>query len=467
MAADYDLAVIGNSVAGVWAARSAAQRQAKVALINQDAASQDWLTATFLSQQTLAVLGYLRAEMQFGQNWTKGQAYTKQIAEALHWPADPIDLAQIGVDVISGCGAFREDGVFGVHDRPIRARTYLIATGARPIVPDLPGLANTPHLTPASLWDSSLLTTPNQTVLIVGHTPTSAVLAQGLNRLGLGVTLVTGTQPLLPNADRELADLVQAQLEVEGIRLLSGQGIDQVRQIEGRPWAQVGKQAIAADYLLVCAGLSPNLADLNLSAVGVRWDALGLRLDSYLRTTHHRIYGCNTSVQDYPLLNIATHQAEVAVQNALLWPKRRLKAQSLPLVVHTAPPLAQVGLTESQARDRYGKAVLVLRQPLHNLASAQIQNCVPGLAKLVIHRQGRLLGAHFWHRQATLASLPATLALQRKVSLAELATIADPTEPSAAIWSGLASQWTAFRHRRDSFWGNLFEGYFNWQRSWF
>jgi len=172
MAADYDLAVIGNSVAGVWAARSAAQRQAKVALINQDAASQDWLTATFLSQQTLAVLGYLRAEMQFVQNWTKGQAYIEQIAEALHWPADPIDLAQIGVDVISGCGAFREDGVFGVHDRPIRARTYLIATCARPIVPDLPGLANPPHLTPASLRDSSLLTPPNHTVLGVGHAPT-------------------------------------------------------------------------------------------------------------------------------------------------------------------------------------------------------------------------------------------------------------------------------------------------------
>ena len=312
MAVDYDVVIIGGSPTGRYAALVAKQLQATVALVeppkgqgaSTESALFDLLTPhalTRLTQLTQQLSDADRFDIHSpdanaAQNWGKSVLW----AEAMQWAEgvvsnleeqnSPSVLATLGVDVIIGTGQFENKPhlAFTVNNRRLRARSYLIAAGSCPAIPEIDELQNTGYLTVPEVWQPLTSPNPPKRWAIVGDDPNGCQLAQTLTRLGLKVTLVVKRSHILPAEDLEIAQLVQATLEAEGVRVLTKAPVIQVKQIQNTKWIQAGNEAIETDEILLCTGRAPNVASLNLEAVGVKYNRHRLKVNEKLQTTKVR-----------------------------------------------------------------------------------------------------------------------------------------------------------------------------------
>lgn len=471
MAVDYDLVIIGKSPAGIAAARQAAQWQARVALVEQPSASPDWTHLQVL-QEAGRLLAQAKRAAAFGLTGLTEAPLGEAIAAWLMATRLGLESLQAvagleasGVEVIPGNGEFCRKPVpgFTVAGRILRSRAYLLAPGYELALPQIQGLQATGFLTPQTLGSAIAELQPATRLVILGTEPFGVELAQTLVRLGMRVTLVVDTPQILPMADPEIAHLVQSLLEASGVRLLTGMEVVQVRLIEGKKWVQAGNQAIEADEIVLATPLQPALDGLNLEAVQVQGRADKIVLNHRLQTTNRRIYAC-LSHPAQP--QEAISQAAIAVQNALFWPRHRWRQEFVPRIVYTEPEMAQVGMREAEAIRQYGKDLFILRQPLANLAIAQTQGNLTGLVKLLVHRNGQILGAHLVGVQAREWVTTIALAMQQRQPIQIFSQLAFPDSSFAAGLGQLAMAWQEQKLRRNPHYQDLIAGLFNVWRSW-
>jgi len=345
-------------------------------------------------------------------------------------------------------------------DRQLAGRAYLLATGYRPRLPTIEGLAATGYITFTDLPQQESLP---ERLVILGSDPIGITLAQFLVRWGVQVTLVTSGR-LLPAEDEEMAYGIQTQLEAEGVQVRCRQGVSRVRTLEGEKWLQLGTEAIATDEILVAVGSEPDLEALNLAATGVKQYRGEVILNRKLQTSHPRIYGCGAVAGGYPWPHIARYEAGVVVKNVLGLPLFTVNYQALPWIIPTDPPLARVGLTEAQARRRYGQDVAVLRQSFQSLTRAQIQGVTVGRCKLVVGRGGKLLGAHIWGAEAGEMIGTVALAMAKGLGVGTLAQTCWLAPTFCEILGQTASQWRQQRLWSRPWTQDLLESFFNWRR---
>lgn len=506
MAVEYDVVIIGGSLAGRYAAIAAAQLRATVALIEPVSRAEgaeeekhrssyplprtshlEPLTSNLLPH-TLTQIGQLTQQLanasQFGIHLHNPDiaknCQSLQLTEAMQWASSvvsnleeqnsPAVLAALGVDFIQGNGQFElqpRQG-FAVNNRRLSARSYLLATNSRPAIPKIEGLqiANY-YITPGQIWQSLTCPNPPQRWVILGCDPTGCQLAQTLAQLGLDVTLIVKRSHILAKEDPEIAQLVQAILEAEGVKVFTSTSVTQVKRIGDKKWIQAGDEAMEFDEILLCAGHQPDLGNLNLEAVGVRLKRRRLVLNEKLQTTNHRIYACGDAIGGYQFANIANYEAGIALKNALFFPRFKVDYRSIPWVIFTQPQLARVGLTEVQARRIYGSDVVVLRQHFKVVAAAQIQDRITGICKLIVRRNGEILGAAIVGSQAAEIINPIALAIGSKLKVSAIANLA-PIYPSfSEILAQIAVEDRGARIERNSALQNFLEGFFSFRRSYF
>ncbi|MEQ9485624.1 dihydrolipoyl dehydrogenase family protein [Coleofasciculus sp. F4-SAH-05] len=441
---------------------------------------------------------------------------TVHITEAMEWAdmlvstcseaTSPAILASFGVHVISGGGEFclLPHLGFVVNNRRLRARAYLIATGSCPEIPDIDGLETIRYFTPRDIWKqvdkyrSKVIRTDltdtvpqkndkvtthspqgkpenlEETIpfqlqknwLVVGSTPNAVELAQTLARLDCQVTLAVSEAYIFPQEDLEASRLVQAQLEAEGIRVLTQSSVTQVRWIEGQKWVQVGNWAIETDEILLATGQTPNIESLNLAGVGVKFSRKGLKLNQKLQTTNPRIYGCGDVIGGYQFEHIAEYEASIAIKNALFFPLWTVDYQGIPWAIFTDPILARVGLTEAQARRRYGKEVWVVRQYFKTLDKAQILGETTGFCKLVLRRNGTILGGLIVGANADELIGAIALLIRHKIKVGSLAKMPQASPTMSEILYKTAQEWQRQRLEGNKMLQNLLESFFNWRRKW-
>ncbi len=428
-----------------------------------------------------------------------------QIAEAIQWAKEVVDtcseqnspviLGSFGVDVITGTGEFCRlpHLAFVVNNRRLRARAYLIATGSRPEVPDIDGVQTIDYCTPADIFQKRLQveSSPELKVgrlkvedsnqpsslqpltdqlqgswVIMGASPISLELAQTLARLKCEVTLVVDASQILPKEDPEASLLVQAQLEAEGIRILTNSPVTQLRRIEDKIWVQAGDQAIEADEIVLATGYQPNVEGLNLEGVGVKYNRQGLELNEKLQTTNPRIYACGDVAGGYQFAHIAQYEASIALKNALFFPVHKVDYRGIPWAIFCDPQLARVGLTEAQARRRYGKDVFVVRQSFKTLDKAQLLGETIGFCKMIGRQNGEILGALIVSSQATELIGAITLAMRQKVKMKALADLPHLSPTLSEIIHKTALEWQQQRHSRNETLQKFWEGFFNLRRNW-
>jgi pyruvate/2-oxoglutarate dehydrogenase complex dihydrolipoamide dehydrogenase (E3) component len=482
MTIDYDVVIIGGSLAGYYAALAANQLRATVALVEPK------VDYGFTHNYALSEIGKLTQKLNdasgFGIHarhthtseechismaWQEAMLYAQCVASNLKEQHSPAILAAQGVDVIIGSGQFQSSPqlAFAVNNRLLRARTYLLASGSRPEIPEIEGLQTTGYLNLSNIWQSLQGATLPKNWVIIGGIPQSIEIAQILARFGCNVTLVVKHPYILPHLDREIAILLQAQLEVEGVRVLTGKPVTQVKLIEDKKWIQAGDKAIETDEILVATGQQPNLESLNLARVGVKWHRRSLVVNNKLQTTNHRIYACGDVIGGYDFANIANYEVKIALNNALFFPRLQVNYRSIPWAIFSVPMLAQVGLTEADAKRQFGREkVLVLRQYFKTVAAAQLRDEITGMCKIIVLGNGEILGASILGAEAGELINLIALAMSQKVKVQDLANLSPVYLSFSEILEQTAREWSKQKLNSNIALQDLLEGFFHFRRNW-
>ncbi|MFS8865763.1 FAD-dependent oxidoreductase [Synechococcus sp. H55.9] len=493
MSVPYDLVVIGAGAAGLVVASAAAQLQAKVLLVEaSDRLGGDCLWYGCVPSKALLCVAHtvqrLRRSVAAGWvaspspagiavDYLKVYEHIRATQSYIANHADSPDrFRQLGVELVFGKGRFVDGRTFEVAGKRVRARAFVVATGSRPAVPPLPGLAEAGYLTNESIFD---LTRLPRSVAVMGAGPVGCELGQALARLGSEVTLIASRDHILPKVDPEAAQVVQQQLAQDGIRLLTQVRAVRAGQEQGEKLlylkagtgsavgqlSEAGEAVIRAEEILVAAGRIPNVEGLGLEAAGVRYTPQGIQVNSKLQTSNPRIYACGDVIGGPQFTHVAAYEAAVALVNALFFPISRARYQVIPWAIFTEPELAQVGLTESEARQQYGKDVMVLKQEFAEVDRAQAEAAPLGFAKVICRRNGQILGAHLVGSQAGELIHEVVLAMSRRLPVPALTGIhIYPTR--SQVNAKVALQYRKQQLAANPRLQNFLQGFFAWRRAW-
>ncbi len=433
-----DLCVIGAGAGGLSVAAGAAQLGATTVLIERGAMGGDCLnTGCVPSKALLAAAAAAAGVRDAGRFGVQAQEPSIDFARVhdhvrgVIAEIAPQDSAErfrgLGVQVLTAEARFTGPNTVTAGGVAVTARRLVIATGSRPAIPPIPGLADVPFLTNETIFDRRTLPDP---LLVIGGGPVGVELAQAHRRLGARVTLIEQAT-LLPRDDAELVSVVREQLRAEGVVIHEGVPVDRVEARgsgadAGMVVTLADGTAVTGTALLVAAGRRADVGSLALEAAGIAYGPDGILTDSRLRTTNRRVYALGDVIAGGPrLTHAAGYQAGIVIRNAVFrWPAH-VDYRAMPWVTCTAPELAQVGLTEAQAR-KTGRAIQVLRSPLADNDRARAERTPAGLVKVVIGSDGRILGAGVVGAHAGELIQLWSLAIAQKLKVGAIATLIAP-----------------------------------------
>lgn len=474
MAVDYDLVILGGTDEGRHAAMTAARLNARVALIEPAEILQiraEWHRAAgleigrMIQQQADFNELFGPQKMFHGLERERVQAWAKVMTEKLASFRSRHELAIAGVDVLIG-----EPEVVSkprlsvtVGDRLLRARAYLIATGAKPVMPKIPGLAAVEGWTAADMDLLDALKDWPQNLIVLGSDPLGLLWAQIFARLGSKVSVLVNHARILPQEDPDLAFLLQASLEAEGIAVWTGVQVQQIQQSETQIRITLGDEVLRADRLLIAAGQSPRLNAPEQATLALKTTHQGLWVDRHLRTSHPRFFACGAVLGGYALPHLARYEAELAVNNALFFPRHCPDYRSIPWAIATDPTFARIGLNAEQAQQQYGETVTVLQQPVDLLPKAQLTGQTTGHCRLVLRHNGEILGAHLLGPQAQDVIQAIALAMQQNLKMSAIAQLPQLPYTWSEILAQMAEQWHQKRDR--PVWRELRETWYSFRRS--
>ncbi|ATL91958.1 pyridine nucleotide-disulfide oxidoreductase [Aeromonas sp. CU5] len=366
---DYNLLVIGAGAGGLVTSYIAAAVKAKVALIEKHKMGGDCLNSGCVPSKALIRSARFAAEQRkadelgFSPSHSRADfaAVMERVAEIIKEvePHDSIERYQgLGVECIEGEARLVSPWEVDVNGQRLASRHIVIATGARPLVPNLPGLDQVPYLTSDSLWQ---LRTPPRRLLVLGGGPIGCELAQSFALLGIPVTLIELSEQLLPREDRAVADALAGQMNRDGVQLLTGwraERADYRPAVEGdlpiRLQLRRGDetQVVEGDQLLLALGRVANVSGFGLEELGVELAPRGtIAVDGFLATNFPSILAVGDVAGPYQFTHFAAHQAWYAAVNALFGQFKRFRAdyRVIPAATYTTPEIARVGLNRKEA----------------------------------------------------------------------------------------------------------------------
>lgn len=426
---DYDLLIIGGGSAGLTAADFAARLGRRVALVERHRVGGDCTWTGCIPSKTLlktaSVARDMRRAGRFGLSPASPpvdleavMAHVRSVIARVYQPESPGALRSRGIDVHIGAASFTGPHSVAVDGKELTARRFLIATGARPAIPPIPGLDSVHYLTYETVWD--LQTLPER-LAVIGAGPIGCELAQAFARLGASVTVIEAEPRILPQVDPQAAQLVRESLSADGVDFLLGNPVDSVSNTGGEVRLQTESSFISVDALLVATGRRPNLAGLQLENAGVSSAPSGIPVDRRLRTNRRHIYAAGDCTGGPQFTHYAGFQGFVAARNALLPGSSRGLSPAVPWAAFTDPEIAHAGLTESEAETRHRGKAAVTRWPLAKVDRAVTDGEPEGFIKVVHRPNGKILGVTIVGRNAAEAIHEWIVAIDHGIKLASLA----------------------------------------------
>lgn len=431
-----DICVIGAGSGGLTVAYVAANLGLPTVLLERDKMGGDCLNYGCVPSKALLAAGHAAAAARGGQPFGVGRAaaeidgagvydHVRHAIDAIA-PNDSVERYEgFGVNVIQAEGRFTGPREVTAGDRRIQARRFVIATGSRPMVPPIPGLDRTPFHTNETIF--GLNAVPDH-LIIVGAGPIGIEMAQAHRQLGAKVTVLEMAN-MLPHDDSELVEVVRQRLKTEGVELLEGvrvagaakDGDGIAVDVEGTP-----RSRITGSHLLIAAGRQPHLDGLDLEAAGIEHDRSGIKVDARMRTTNKRVFAIGDVAGGLQFTHVASYHAGIVIKNALFRIPAKQDMSAIPKVTYTSPELAQVGLTESAAREIHGGKIRVTSWPFAENDRAIAERATEGLVKIVIGPKGRVLGAGIVGAHAGELIQVWTLAVQKKMKIGAIANMVAP-----------------------------------------
>jgi pyruvate/2-oxoglutarate dehydrogenase complex dihydrolipoamide dehydrogenase (E3) component/uncharacterized membrane protein YdjX (TVP38/TMEM64 family) len=411
---DRNMVVIGAGAAGLVSAYIAATVKAKVTLVEANKMGGDCLNYGCVPSKAIIksakVADQMRHADRYGLNPSEPQFSFKAVMRRVHdiitaiEPHDSVErYTGLGVDVVPGYARIIDpwtveiSGHDGVTQR-LTTRSIIIAAGAEPVVPPLPGIEQSGYLTSDTLWEAfAELDEIPRRIVVMGGGPIGCELAQAFARLGAEVSQIESGERLLPREDADVSDIAKAAQSASGIDLLLAHTVIRAEERDGQKHVIVnhagGERAIAYDALIVAVGRKARLSGYGLETLGIETERTVVT-DDYLATLYPNIFAAGDVAGPYQFTHVASHQAWYASVNALFGQFRRFKAdyRVIPRTTFIDPEIASVGLNESEAQAQ-GVAHEVTTYPMHELDRAIAESSTHGFVKvLTVPGKDRILG---------------------------------------------------------------------------
>lgn len=450
----YQLVIVGAGAAGLDAAREAAAFGIKVALIERHLIGGTCFNTGCVPSKALIRSASVYAEMRdaarYGAqvpaditvDFAAVMTRMRRIRSHLVGSASVRRLAARGVDVFFGTTHFEGHDRLSVNGQMLQFDKAIIATGARPHIPDIPGLKQAGFLTNATVFD--LVDLPPR-LLVIGGGPLGCELAQAFQRFGSKVTIVQDLALFLEHEERDAAQILSDAFARDGIEVRLNTKVTAIRVENGEKVVDLisddYRSTIRVDAILTGVGRRPNVQGLALEAAGVEFDEFsGIVVDDHLRTSNPRIYAAGDVCLEERYTNTAAETARIVVRNALLGDKEHLSKRVIPWCTYTDPEIAHVGLYVREANAQ-GIPVKTFTIPMHENDRAILDSEEEGFVKIHI-RDGSdtILGATIVSRHAGDMINEITLAMVAGVGLRMLARVihAYPTKTEAIREAAMA-----------------------------
>ncbi len=420
MAWTHDVVVIGAGSAGLTAAGGCARLGLRVALVERDRMGGECLNTGCVPSKALLAAARRAQGMRGTGLGISGAGPTVDFAAvrahvagaiAAIAPHDSVArFAAWGVEVIRGDAVLTGRRTVRVGARTLAAPRIVLATGSDPAVPDIPGLRSVPFLTNETLFGS--MTLPSH-LLVLGGGPVGVEMAQAFRRLGAAVTVVD-SGGALSGSDRDAAAVLLGVLRAEGVVVREHTAVIAVVDEPGGLRLECRDGTISGSHLLVATGRRARVEGLGLEQAGVAWDADGITVDARRRTSNRAVYAIGDCRAGPRFTHAAGYEGRLVVSALGFGVPAAARFDRLPAVTYTDPELAQLGLTEAEARTRH-KRVTVTREDWSANDRAVAEGETEGFVKLV-RAGGRVVGVTILGAHAGELLLPWSLVMRGRAS---------------------------------------------------
>ncbi len=432
-----DVIIIGGGAAGLGAARAARRRNATVTLVNDGPPGGDCTFRGCVPSKTLLIAA--RRGVSFGEAVEEVHRVIAGIAAS----EDAAQLRSEGINFVEGRGSFLDGSSLQVGETILRARRFIIATGASPLIPSIPGMGDHAVLTSDNVFQQGQL--PAR-LTILGGGPIGVEMAEAFARLGSRVTVLEAAARILPREEPEASRVMFDFLRGLGVEIRLSTQCTAVRSTSAVTRVDVHSgSSIETDRLFVAVGRRPSSSSLGLDRAGVKVDDKGfVVVDRALRTTSPRIFAAGDVSQSLQFTHVADETGRIATSNALARiTKRTFHPEWIPMVTYTGLEVARVGSVESAAPA--GSRVAFL--PMAEFDRARMSGELRGFVKIIVAPRrftrdlagGRIVGATVVAPRAGEMIQEIALAMRSRMWPARLAT----TTSAYPSWSMAVQQTTA------------------------
>ena len=399
-----DICVIGAGSGGLSVAAAAASFGVSVVLIEKGKMGGDCLNYGCVPSKAILAAGKhaqsIRDAAKFGVtvagepkvNFKKVHDHVHDVIAQIE-PNDSVErFTGLGVEVIQAEGRFKDERTVIAGDKEIKARRFVVSTGSSAFVPPIKGLDSVPYLTNETIFENKK---KMGHLIVIGGGPIGMEMAQAHRRLGCEVTVLEGANALGKD-DPELTSILLEKLKEEGVTIVENAIVANVAP-RGKQGIRVAytkdnkEHSVDATHLLVATGRSANVDGLSLGAAGIEYTRRGITVSKDLRTTNKCVYAIGDVTGGLQFTHVAGYHAGLVIRGILFRKKAVPNDSMIPWVTYTEPELGHVGLTEEQAREKYGN-VKVLRWPYHENDRAQAERKTSGLIKMVTNKKGLIVG---------------------------------------------------------------------------
>lgn len=444
----YDVIIIGGGSGGLVAARVTAALGARVCLIDKERLGGDCLHYGCVPSKSLIhaakLVNTTRQALAFGVNGSESNfkpdmgkiaSYIQGVIERV---GETEQVYVQNVEVKFGHAEFVSGHELKLNDQILTSHSFIIATGSKPRIPAIEGLAEVEYLTNEGVFD---LTNLPPELAVIGGGPIGVEMAQAFARLGSRVTVIQSPDRLMPKEEPEVSEAVAKILRQDGIEIITGAKTQQIFKSDGKKTLGIKRQdetlTVKVAEIIVAVGRQPNTAGLNLEAAGIKYSDKGIEVNEYLQTSASNIYAIGDVIGGYLFTHVAAYHGGLAARNALVpIGRKKVDYRVVPWVTFTDPEVSRVGLTEAEARAQHSH-VRVIHFPWSDIDQAQARGETEGFIKLVLNGKGdEIYGAHFVGGQSTEMLAEITLVMQHKLGIGG---ILDTIHAYPTIASGLQS----------------------------
>ena len=486
MTENYDLIVIGGGSAGLVAAGGSAILGAKVALIEKNALGGDCLYTGCVPSKTLIKSARFAHDANGAEKYGFQPLAPKFLGDSFAGITDRVQnvigiiehhdapevFEKMGVEVIFGSPTFLGPNEIEVtlketgEKRLMKSRRFCISTGSAPFVPPIDGLKGAGVITNEEVFHLKEL--PKR-LIVLGGGPIGLELGQAFSRFGSKVTVVEMGDRILGNEDDEVSRLMQKLLADEGIEFLINHKAVKARKnddgVKVLTLETDGKSfEIEADEILVAAGRQPNLEGLGLDKAGVKYDKKRIETNETLQTSQKHIFAAGDVTGHFQFTHMADYEAQIVIQNAFV-PflfRKKTDFRTVPWTTFTSPEVAHVGMTEIDARGKFGDGIRIYRVKFTENDRAQAESSTDGFAKVVTYKS-RIIGTTLVGEHVGELIHEFVWAVKRRMKIADLNQIIRVYPTLAKITQAVATEAT-LESLRSPFVQTLFGRYLKFWR---